>query len=134
MLVEPFQILLKSTFILLYGALLHSCLVADVNHLQRIQRLATMMVTGIGHAAYKEELQRLGFHHLQRQRFRTGVITTLKIFSASLDVDPNLFCRLPTQCEIPKMKVICRTFGSLFLILMITLEVGYVILLRAFCR
>ncbi len=57
---RSFQDISKSAFIPLYGALVHphleygmpTCspnLVADINHLERIQRLATRLVTGMRH-------------------------------------------------------------------------------------
>ncbi len=88
-------------FIPLYGALVHphleygmpACspnLVADINHLVRIQRLATRLVTGMRHLSYEERQQRLGLHSLQRRRLRDDLITTFKIFKGLLDIDPNL--------------------------------------------
>ncbi len=56
-------------------------LVADINHLERIQRLATMLVTGIRQLPYEERLQRLGLHSLQRGRLRANQITAFKIFT-----------------------------------------------------
>ncbi len=72
----PFQDLSKSAFILLNGALVRPHpeygtpaylpnLVADTNHLERIQKLATRLVTGVRHLPYEERLQRLGLHSLQ---------------------------------------------------------------------
>ncbi len=74
---RSFQDLPKSAFIPLYGALVRphlkygmsACspnLVADSNHLERIQTLATRFVTGMRHLPYEERLQRLGLHSLQR--------------------------------------------------------------------
>ncbi len=75
---HSFQDLSKSAFIPLYGALVRphleyrmpACspyLAADINHLERIQRLATRVLTGM---RYGERLQRLGLHSLQRRRLR----------------------------------------------------------------
>ncbi len=66
---RSFQDLLKSATIPLYGALgrpqleysMPVCsanLVADINHLERIQRIATRLVTGIHHLNYEEKPQR----------------------------------------------------------------------------
>ncbi len=95
-----------SAFIPLYEALVRphleygtpACspnLVADINHLERIQRLATRLVTGISPLPDKKILQRLGLHSLQRRRLRVGLITAFQIFTCLLDVDPNLFFSLP---------------------------------------
>ncbi len=65
-------------------------LVADINHLERIQRLATRLVTGIRHLPYEDRLQLLGLHSLQRRRLRVDLITAFKIIMGLLDVDPNL--------------------------------------------
>ncbi len=99
---RSFQDLSTSASIPLYGALVcphlqygvSGCspnLVADINHLERIQRLATRLVTGMRHLPYEERLQRLDLHSLQRRRLRDDLITAFKIFKGLLDIDPNLF-------------------------------------------
>ncbi len=70
-------------------------LVADINHLERSQKLATRVVTGMRHLPYEERLQRLGLHSLQRRRHRADLITAIKIFKGLLDIDPNLLSFLP---------------------------------------
>ncbi len=72
-------------------------LVANINRLERIQRLATRLVTGKRHLPYEERLQRLGLHSLQRRRLRGDFITAFKIFKGLLDIDPNLFFLHPAQ-------------------------------------
>ncbi len=72
-------------------------LVADINHLERIQRLATRLVTGMRHLPYEERLQRLGLHSLQRRRLRDDLITAFKIFKGLWDIDPNLFFLPPAR-------------------------------------
>ncbi len=62
-------------------------LVVDINHLERFQRLATRLVTGI----------RLSLHSLQRQQLRVDLITAFKIFTDLLGIDPNLFFLPPTR-------------------------------------
>ncbi len=71
-----------------------SNLVPDINHLERIQRLATRLVSGMRHLPYEERLQRLGLHSLQRRRLRVDLVTAFKIFKGLLDIDPNLFYSL----------------------------------------
>ncbi len=66
-------------------------LVAELNHKERIQRLATELVTGIRHLPYEERLRRLDLDSLQRQRLRVDQITAFKTFTGLLDIDLNLF-------------------------------------------
>ncbi len=105
---RSFQDFSKSFFIPLYGALLRprleygmsACspnLVTDINQLERIQRLATLLVTGMRHIPYEEKLQRLGLHSLQRRRLRDDLITAFKTFKGLLDIDPNLFFLPPAR-------------------------------------
>ncbi len=75
-------------------------LVADPNHVGRIQRLATTLVALIRHLRYEERLELLGLHSLQRRRFRAELIITFKIFTGLLDIDPNLFFLRPTRCDV----------------------------------
>ncbi len=103
-----FQGLPKSASVLLFGALVHQhleygvpvCspnLVSEINHFERIQRVATRLVTGIRHLSYDERLQWLGLHPVQRWRLRADLFTAFKIFTKLLDVDPNLFYLPPTR-------------------------------------
>ncbi len=72
-------------------------LVADINHLERIQRLAARLVTGMRHLSYEERLQRLGLHSLQRRPLLADLITAFKIFTGLLYIDPNLFFLPPAR-------------------------------------
>ncbi len=105
---RSFQDLSKSAFIPVYGALvcphleygMPACspnLVADINHLERIKRLTTRLVTGMCHLLYEERLQRLGLHSLQRRRLQDNLFTAFKIFKGPLDIDPNLFFLPPAR-------------------------------------
>ncbi len=102
----------------------YASLFADINHLERIQRLATRLVTDMRHLPYEERLQRLGLHSLQRRRLRDDLLTAFKIFKGLLDIDMNLFFpssrstrpkRAPLQgtprCE-PPPKVRVVIFGE----------------------
>ncbi len=98
-------------------------LVADLNHLERIQRLATRLVTGMCHLPYEERLQRLGLHSLQRRRLRDDLITAIKIFKDLLDIDPNLFFLPPARhglrehpFEVLQGTIHRRRRGSAFLV------------------
>ncbi len=105
---RSFQDLPKSDFIPLYGAVvrLHleygmlACspnLVADINHLERIQRLATKLVTGMRHLPYEERLQRLGLHSLQWRRLRDELIAAFKILKSLLNIDLKLIFLPPAR-------------------------------------
>ncbi len=69
----------------------------DINHFERILRLATGLVIRIRHLPYKERLQLLGLHSLQRPRLQAELITAFKISTGPLDIDPYLSFLLPTQ-------------------------------------
>ncbi len=105
---RSFQDLSKWAFIPLYEALVRPHLeygmpnrVADINHLERIQRLATRLVTDNRHLPYEERPQRMSLHSLQRrQRLRADLITAFKIFTEKLDVDLN--SPPPTHSARPK--------------------------------
>ncbi len=98
-------------------------LVADINHLERLQKLATRMVTGMCHLPYEERLQRLGLHSLQRRRLQADLITTFKIFTGLLNIDPNLFFLPPARgglrghpYKVPQGASHRRRRGSAFLV------------------
>ncbi len=81
----------KSALIPLYEALVRphleygmpACspnLVADINHLERIHRSSTKLVTCMRHRPYEERLQ--------WRRLRVDLIMAFKIFKGLLDIDP----------------------------------------------
>ncbi len=63
-------------------------IVADNNHLERIERLTTRLVTSIRHLPYKERLQ--------WRRLRADLITAFMIFTG-LNIDSNLLFLPPTR-------------------------------------
>ncbi len=76
--------------LLKYGTLACSPnLVADINHLERIQRLATRLVTGMRHLLYEKRLQ--------RRRLRVELIVAFKTFKGLLDIGANLFFLPPAR-------------------------------------
>ncbi len=98
----------RSAFIPLYRALVRphleygmpACspnLVADINYLERNQRLAIKLLTGMRHLPFEGRLQRLGLHSLQRRRLRVDLITAFKTFKGLLDIVPNLFFLPPAR-------------------------------------
>ncbi len=105
------QYLSRLAFIPLYEALVHphveycmpACspnIVVDINYLGRSQRLATRLVTGMRNLPYEERLQWLGLHYLKQRQHWANLITTFKIFTGLLDVDPNLFFALPLDAAL----------------------------------
>ncbi len=89
----------------LYGMPARSVnLLADPNHLERIQRLAAKWVTGLRHGPYRRSLQRLGLRSWQRRRVRADLVIAFKIFTDLLDVAP-IFCSshswLPKTTPLP---------------------------------
>ncbi len=110
---RSFQNISKWAFIPLYKALVRpyleyaksACLadvVADINPLERIQRLTTRLETDIRRLPYEEWQQRLGLHSLRRRRRRlwTDLIAAFKIFMGLLDIDPNFFFLPPARCGL----------------------------------
>ncbi len=53
--------------------------VAGINHLDRIKRLASRLVSGMRNFPNEERLQRLSLHSLERRRLRADLITAIKI-------------------------------------------------------
>ncbi len=64
-------------------------LVADINHLEQIQRLAARLVTGIRHLPYEARLQ--------RRRLWADLISAFKIFTGLFNIDPNLLFLPPAR-------------------------------------
>ncbi len=75
--------------------------VADTNRLERIEILATRLVTGMRYLPYEERLRRLSLHSLQRRRFRSDLITVFTIFTGRLDINRNIFLS-PSRSTRPK--------------------------------
>ncbi len=65
-------------------------LVADINHLERIQRFATRLETGIRHLSTKSDCSGWA---LQRRQLRADRITDFRIFTDLFYIDQNLICR-----------------------------------------
>ncbi len=66
-------------------------LVAGVDCLEQIQRLATSLVKGFRRLPYEERLRRLGLHSLRRRPLRGDLIPVYKMISGGLGLDPSLF-------------------------------------------
>ncbi len=63
---------------------------ADINQLQRIQRLAACLVRCLRHVSYEERLHQFNSFSLERRRLRADLILAVKIFK-EVDINPSYF-------------------------------------------
>ena len=70
--------------------------VADKEALQRVQRRAIAMVSGLTETTYKERLEEIGLMSLETKRIRFDMIETFKMLNSFSDVDyTNWFNLIP---------------------------------------
>jgi hypothetical protein len=70
----------------------------DIRCLEKVQRRATKMVTGLRNKSYEQRLQKLRLTTLQQRRLRGDLIETYKIMTGKEDIDRNQFFQLaPTE-------------------------------------
>ncbi len=75
---------------------------ADINQLERVQRLATRLVRGLRHVPYEERLRQFNLFSLQRRHLRADLTLAFNIFKGEVDLQPSeFFLRRDTRAHIP---------------------------------
>ncbi len=64
---------------------------ADINQLERVQRLAIRLVRGLRHVPYEKRLRQLKLFSLERRHNRAGFILTFMILKGDLHLSPPYF-------------------------------------------
>ncbi len=62
--------------------------IASINHLGRVQRLATRRVRGPRHVPYEERLRQLNLFSLERRCLRADLTMAFNIFKVEIDLRP----------------------------------------------
>ncbi len=73
---------------------------ADINQLERIQRLATRLVRGLRHVRYEHRLRQLNFFSLERRRLRADFILASKLVKGEVDLNPSDFFLRPSRAGL----------------------------------
>jgi len=73
--------------------------VADIECLERVQKRAISMVSGLGDKDYTERLKELGMTTLQARREETDMVEVYKILNGISDVDPAALFTLNTTAD-----------------------------------
>ncbi len=73
---------------------------ADINQLERVQRLATRKVRGLRQVPYEERLRQHNLFSLERRRLRADLILAFKIFKREVDLNPSEFFLHPPRAGL----------------------------------
>ncbi len=73
---------------------------ADINQLERAQRLATRLVRGLCDVPYEERLRQLNLFSLERKRLPADLILTFEIFKGEVDLNPSDFLFRPPRAGL----------------------------------
>ncbi len=70
---------------------------ADINQLERVQRLATRLVRALLHVPYEEKLRQPNLFLLERRLLRADLILAFNIFKREVDLNPFEFFLRPPE-------------------------------------
>ncbi len=73
-------------------------LVADINQLERVQRLETRLVRGLRHMVYEERLRQFNLVLLEHSRLQSDLIMAFKIFKSEVSQPKSFLQHLCNFC------------------------------------
>ncbi len=73
---------------------------ADIDQLDRVQRLGTRLVRALRHVPYEERLRQHNLFSLERRRLRANLILAFKIFKGEINLNPSDFIRHPPRAGL----------------------------------